>query len=342
MGIAAALAAVAFILTLHKAEDIFAELPLPDWIKPALGGLLLGCIILQWPEAFGVGYGSMNNALHNRMGGMMLLALVFVKIIATSATLGSGGSGGIFAPSLFIGAMCGGFFGWLVGTLFPGIAAPPGAYALVGMGAVVAGTTHAPITAILIIFEMTGDYKIILPMMITCIIATITATILHRDSIYTGKLRRKGIDIAGGLEQNILRSLKVVRFMTSKSVTVPESMPLVEIIRTFKHENVPYLHVVDSSDRLLGIISFRDIRQLLREEGLHYLVIAGDVCTRSPVTVAPDDDIQKAMHLMSARGISQLPVVEQEAGGRVIGALRQKDVLAAYDKAVIQREIEGD
>lgn len=340
LGVAAALAAVAFVATLEKAEDIFEDLPLPEWIKPAIGGLLLGAIVLQWPESFGVGYGAMNNALHTRMVGWTLLALVFVKIMATSCTLGSGGSGGIFAPSLFIGAMCGGFFGWVAGELLPGIPAPPGAYALVGMGAVVAGTTHAPITAILIIFEMTNDYKIILPMMITCILSTIISTALHRDSIYTGKLRRRGIEIDGGLEQNILRSLKVERFMTGASVSVPESMPLIEIIRTFKREDVHYLHVVNGHDRLVGVISFRDIRPLLREEGLQYLVIAEDVCTKNPVTVGPQDDIQKAMRLMGMRGISQLPVVAQDAGGRVLGALRQKDVLAAYDKAVIRREIE--
>ncbi|BBD06906.1 Cl- channel voltage-gated family protein [Desulfovibrio ferrophilus] len=339
LGVLAAFAAVAFIIVLYKAEDVFEKLPLPEWLKPALGGLLLGLIVLQWPEAFGVGYGTMNMALHSQMTGLMLLSLIFVKIAATSLTLGSGGSGGIFAPSLFIGAMTGGAFGWAAGQLFPGIA-PPGAYALVGMGAVVAGTTHAPITAILIIFEMTGDYKIILPMMITCILATIVASALKRDSIYTLKLRRRGIDISGGMEQNILRALKVKRFMTSEVTTVPESMPLIDIILTFKNDNVPYLHVTGKTGQLTGIISFRDIRPLLREDGLHYLVIARDVGTRDLVTVTPSDDIQKAMRIMSARGISQLPVVESSGTGHVVGALRQKDVLMAYDKAIIRRELE--
>jgi CIC family chloride channel protein len=140
---------------------------------PALGGIFLGLLFLKWPHVFGVGYGSINKSLMNAMPGLLLLSLIFVKIIATSVTLGSGGSGGIFAPSLFVGAMTGGFFGWMVNMAFPGITASPAAYALVGMGAVVAGATHAPITAILIIFEMTGDYKIILPMMITCILSTI-------------------------------------------------------------------------------------------------------------------------------------------------------------------------
>ncbi len=339
LGIFAALCAVAFIMTLYWAEELFEKMPGPEWAKPALGGLLLGLIVLQWPQAFGVGYGAMNHALHSDTLGLVLLVLVGVKIMATSATLGSGGSGGIFAPSLFIGAMGGAFFGWCAGQLFPGFTAPPGAYALVGMGAVVAGTTHAPITAILIIFEMTGDYKIILPMMITCILSTIVASALQRDSIYTIKLRKRGVVLSRGLEQNILRSLSVGRFMTRDAAPIPEAMPLVEIIGTFKTQDVSYLHVLDARGALTGVISFRDIRPLLREEGLHYLVIARDVATPDPVTVTPQDNIRDAMHLMTARGISQLPVVEAGTA-RVIGTLREKDVMAAYDKAVIRRELE--
>jgi CIC family chloride channel protein len=236
--------------------------------------------------------------------------------------------------------MTGGFFGWAAGNIFPTIAASPAAYALVGMGGVVAGATHAPITAILIIFEMTGDYKIILPMMITCIISTIAAQGLKSGSIYTIKLRRRGIDIAGGLEQNILKTMPVKSYMRSHVVTVPESMPLGDLIDTFKNEDVSYLHVVDDENELIGIISFRDVRGLLAEEGLKYLVIAKDVATTNPVTVGADDNIQHALKLMSKWGISQLPVVDGQGKNTVLGVLREKDVVAAYDKAIIRREIE--
>lgn len=124
-----------------------------------------------------------------------MLVLVIVKILATSITIGSGGSGGVFAPSLFLGAMAGGFFGMVVHTLFPMVTASPGAYSIVGMGAVVSATTHGPLAAILILFEMTGDYKIILPLMFSCIVGTIASSQLLRDSIYTLKLARRGIDI---------------------------------------------------------------------------------------------------------------------------------------------------
>ncbi|MCF8084688.1 MAG: chloride channel protein, partial [Deltaproteobacteria bacterium] len=185
LGLLAGLVAILFVVVLYKSEDLFDAIKMPEWLKPAMGGLFLGLILLQWPEVFGVGYGAINQSLLNEMTGSLLLSLIFIKIAATSITLGTGGSGGIFAPSLFIGAMAGGFFGWVVNLLFPAMTASPAAYAMVGMGAVVAGTTHAPITAILILFEMTGNYKIILPMMITCIISTVIASSLKTGSIYT-------------------------------------------------------------------------------------------------------------------------------------------------------------
>lgn len=341
LGLLAGLVAILFIVVLYKSEDLFDAVKIPEWVKPAIGGLLLGLILLKWPYVFGVGYGAIGKSLVNDMPGLLLLWLVFLKIAATSITLGSGGSGGIFAPSLFIGAMAGGFFGWAANILFPGITSSPGAYALVGMGAVVAGTTHAPITAILIIFEMTSEYKIILPMMITCILSTVIASSLKRGSIYTIKLLRRGVDISGGLEQNILRGLKVKQFMRSDVATVPEGMFLIDLFNTFKARDVSYLHVVNGNLDLTGIISFRDIRPSLQEEDLHYLIVAKDVANTDLATVSAEDDIQKALQRMSERGISQLPVVGGDNRKKVIATLTEKDVIAAYDKAVIRHEIEA-
>ncbi|MFP3910929.1 MAG: chloride channel protein [Desulfobacteraceae bacterium] len=340
LGLLAGLVAILFVVVLYKSEDLFDAIKMPEWLKPAMGGFFLGLILLQWPEVFGVGYGAINQSLLNEMTGSLLLSLIFIKIAATSITLGTGGSGGIFAPSLFIGAMAGGFFGWVVNLLFPAMTASPAAYAMVGMGAVVAGTTHAPITAILILFEMTGNYKIILPMMITCIISTVIASSLKTGSIYTIKLLRRGVDLSAGLEQNILRRLKVKQVMKEDMVTVPENMVLIDLINTLKTKDVSYLHMVNQDQELTGIISFRDIRPLLGEADVHYLIIARDVATTDVVTVTPEDTIQLALHTMSERGISQLPVVVEGDGKKVIATLREKDVMAAYDAAVVRREIE--
>jgi CIC family chloride channel protein len=208
------------------------------------------------------------------------------------------------------------------------------------MGAVVAGTTHAPITAIIIIFELTATYKIILPLMITCILSTIITTSLKRGSIYTIKLFRRGIEISHGWEQNILQAIKVRDIMSDQVVAIPESMQLVDVINCLKTQDVSYLHVVSESHELIGIISFRDIRPVLQEEALKQLVIARDVATTDVTTIRPSDNIQLALQEMGSRGISQLPVVAEDGSRKAIGTLSKKDVLAAYDKAVFHREIE--
>jgi len=341
LGIAAGVIAILFIVSLYKCEDLFNALKIPDYLKPALGGLLLGCLLCKWPHVFGVGYGAVNLSLKNQLPVLLLFSLIFVKILATSITLGSGASGGIFAPSLFIGAMTGGFFGFCVHELFPLFTASSGAYALIGMGAIVAGTTHAPITAILIIFELTGDYGIILPLMLSCILSTIVTTSLKQGSIYTIKLLRRGIDISEGWEQNILRTLCVREIMSNQVVTIPESMHLVDIINTLKIYNVSYLHMVNANEELKGIISFRDIRPLLQEDTLERSVIARDIATLDVFTVRASDNVQLALERMGRRGISQLPVVAEENAIKVIGTVSKKEVLAAYEKTVVRREIEG-
>ena len=338
LGVIVGLVSLLFILTVNKSEDLFDALKMPEYLKPALGGLMLGCMLIVWPNVFGVGYGSINLSLTNQLPFILLLSLVFVKILATSITVGSGGSGGIFAPSLFIGAMTGGFFGWAVHEYFPLITADSGAYALVAMGAVVAGTTHAPITAMIIIFELTSTYEIILPLMITCMLSTLITTSLKRDSIYTSKLARKGVEITQGWEQSVLRSLKVRDVASDHVVTVPEDMYLLDIVEMLKAENVSYLHMVGEDGRLSGIISFTDIRSALQEKGLEYLVIARDVATTNIISITPSDNIQDALYKMGRNGISHLPVVEEEDDRKIVGTLNKKDVMAVYNKAVINRE----
>ena len=342
LGVFAGIVSLVFVTVMYKFEDFFDEVvKIPEAIKPALGGLIIGLILLKFPQVFGVGYGGINLVLLDQMPALLMIVLCGMKILSTSLTIGSGGSGGIFAPSLFIGAMAGGFFGWCAGALFPGIVANPATYALVAMGAVVAGTTHAPITAILIIFELTGDYKIILPLMLCCILSTLTALTLKKGSIYTIKLSRRGIDLVGGLEQNLLLNLKIRDYMQDQIARVKENATLDQIVEAFKTQNISYLHVVDQDNHLTGIISFRDIRPILDEGIPPSLVIAKDVATVNVKTIAVSDNIRNALQIMSSKGISQLPVVDDNDHRLLIGCLREKDVIAAYDNEVLQREITG-
>lgn len=337
LGIVSGLVGLAFTTIIYKTEDLIDAVPIQEWLKPAIGGAALGLIFFKFPHVFGVGYGSINLTLVNNMGLSLLFTLILVKILATSITIGSGGSGGIFAPSLFIGAMTGGTFGTLLNMFLPQLTASPGAYALVAMGGVVAGTTHAPITAILILFELTSQYSIILPLMITCIVATITASTLKRGSIYTIKLMRRGVNIETGREVSTLQRLLVKDSMRTELHTIAESLPLQEIIETFKHQNASYLHVVNTQQELSGIISFRDIRSVLNEEGLQLLVIAKDLCTRNLITVSPDDSLQTALEKMTSKGINQLPVV---SNGKLLGTLPESEITAAYTREMVKREIE--
>ena len=337
MGLIVGLVALLFILAVNKSEDLFDDLRMPEYLKPVLGGLMLGCLLIIWPNVFGVGYGTINLSLKNNLPFILLLSLVFVKILATSITVGCGGSGGIFAPSLFIGAMSGGTFGWIVHNYFPLITGDPGAYALVAMGAVVAGTTHAPITAIIIIFELTSTYEIILPLMIACMLSTLITTSLKRDSIYTSKLSRRGVEITQGWEQSVLRALKVKDVASDHYVTVPEDMHLDDIVEMLKAEDVSHLHMVDDDGGLKGIIAFSDIRSALHEEGLKHLVIAKDVATMDIITISPSDSIQDALYKMGRNAISHLPVVEEDDTGKIIGTLNKKEVMAVYNKAVLGR-----
>ncbi|HES59601.1 MAG TPA: chloride channel protein, partial [Caldithrix sp.] len=241
LGFLAGLVALAFIKTLYYSEDVFDKFKMPEYIKGAIGGLIIGFIGLKFPAIYGVGYDTMDQALTNGIVWYLALALVFIKIFATSVSLGSGGSGGIFAPSLFLGAMLGAFYSDIVNIWFPDWTANPGAYALVAMGGVVGAATHGPIAAILIIFEMTNDYKIILPLMITTIIATLVATRLHKESIYTLKLVRRGINIFGGRELNVLKSLKVSDVIKQTIELVDQKTPFNKILE--KIANSPHNYI---------------------------------------------------------------------------------------------------
>jgi CIC family chloride channel protein len=198
LGLLGALAGVALTRTLYWCEDRFDALTLPEYLKPVLGGLLLGALGFFLPQVFGVGYPAMSAALAGRYALGLLALLVVAKMLAVSLTIGSGGSGGVFAPSLFIGAMLGEAYGDFLHGVIPGIVAHASTYGLVGMAAVFAGAARAPITAIIILFELTGDYAVILPLMIVVVLSTILADVVSKETIYTLKLKRRGIELRTG------------------------------------------------------------------------------------------------------------------------------------------------
>jgi len=339
LGIIAGLIGVFFTTLLYKSEDLFDAWKIPEYTKAAIGGLMIGTIGIFFPHIFGVGYDAIGLALLEKLPWIIILALVFIKILATSLTIGSGGSGGIFAPSLFVGSMTGGAFGYLVHTLLPATTATAGAYSLVGMGAVVAATTHGPITAILILFEMTGDYKIILPLMLSCIIASILASQIKRESIYTTKLIRRGTDIRAGKEVNVMKSLLVEDAMTHEVETISENMPLRDLLKftlSSKHSSFP---VVNNEGLLTGILTFQDFKGVIYEEGLEDLVVAKEFSTAKVITINKNENLDTALKKIGFRNIEQLPVVDENNPRKIIGILSRRDVFSAYNKALIDRSL---
>jgi CIC family chloride channel protein len=286
------------------------------------------------------GYSGITHALAGGLDLPLVAMLIFLKIGATSMTLGSGNSGGIFAPSLFIGAMLGQAFGGVMNILFPEVTAPAGAYALVGMAAMVSGATHATITAILIIFEMTSDYRIILPLMAASVMSTFVAHRLSPLSIYTLKLSRKGINIRQGREVNIMSSLKVGEVMERDIETIRPDLALRRIVGKFNETNSDILPVTDKSGSIMGIVTFESIREVLvgrKLDVLHDVVIAADILTPvdEDLSLTPNQSLNDAMMKMGANDVRSMPVVESTRTMLFIGMLTRRKLVNAYNRALL-------
>lgn len=342
LGVLAGAVALLFTKTLYTLEDFFDNMKMNGVLKTMLGGLLIGSMGVFVPHIYGVGYDTMNAALLGHLSWIAMLFLIFAKILATSISLGSGGSGGIFAPSLFLGTMTGGFFGALVHMLIPEYSASSGAYSLVGMGAVVAGATHAPITAILMIFEMTNDYKIILPLMISTIIATAFTTKVKKESIYTLKLLRKGIDLFEGRDINLLRRHNVQKIVRQDENIVLNTTPLSDLLNTMlagKHEEY---FVVDKENTLQGVITLQMAKEFIEDKDIPpELVLTSDLMHTELHCVQPDDNLDLVMHLFGRIDSRQLPVVENEQTRQLVGRVRAKDVIDMYNKEIFKKDLVG-
>jgi chloride channel protein, CIC family len=341
LGLLAGVTAVVFTKTLAKTEDIFDVIKLPPWVKPVVGGLGVGFIAIWFPQVFGVGYDGIDSVFAGHFSIGFLALLVVAKIAATSLTLGGGMSGGIFAPSLLIGCVVGAAYGGVVNELLPTVTAPFGAYALVGMGGVVAAATNAPITAMLILFEMTGNYQIILALILTCAVSNITARALMTDSIYTIRHTKKGINLYGGREQSILQGLVVRDFMKRDHEPVPRWLPFDAVVKVMLSREETDFFVTDEASRLVGDINLHQVKDVLTEHGLASLVLADDLMTPIPVLLTPEMNLADAMKLMSHRHVDVLPVVDNTEDKTFLGVLNRSDLLDAYNREILRQSALG-
>jgi CIC family chloride channel protein len=343
LGFLAAIAAVAFTRLLYFMEDRWDGLPIPEYLKPVIGGLVVGAIgivsfkVDGFPRVFGVGYESISDVLFGRLALQVVLALFVLKLLATVTTLGSGGSGGIFAPSLFMGAMLGSLFGEAAHHLFPSITAPAGAYAMVGMAAVFSGAAHAPVTAILILFEMTGDYNIILPLMLATVVSTLIARLLSNESIYTLKLTRRGIHLEQGQDVDVMQGVTVREAMSTEIDVVSPEMALVDLADEFARTHHHGFPVVDGAGDLVGVVSIRDLEEALAAKAIDGKTVVDIATTEGLLVAYPDEPMWKALKRLGTRDVGRLPVVEDEASQRLVGVIRRQDIIRAYNQAIVKR-----
>jgi CIC family chloride channel protein len=334
LGVIAGLVGVLFVRVFFGTESLVRRVASPRWTLAFLGGLLVGILVLL-SKGLLVGHGHL--AVHlDVFGGMSWSALALLalgSILATSITLNFGGSGGVFTPSLYVGAATGGSFGVALAGLFPDLGLRPEAYALVGMGAVVAASTSAPITGMLLVFEMTNDYEIVLPLMLTTVIANLVARRLEPDSLYSGWLRRRGERLQHGADRDVLAGLRVADAFDPAPAVVGETAPINQLLEHLGRGAFTDLPVVDEQRRLVGIIPIADLGRLAgepREQTAH--LVASQV-TIPAETVAPGDSLLEAIRRMGVRGAPSIPEVDR-ATGHLLGLVSRAHVLALYEQAV--------
>ncbi|MFG2596578.1 chloride channel protein [Streptomyces sp. NPDC048462] len=337
LGIAAGCAGIGFTRVLYWVEDACDwAWRGPEWLRPAAGGLLLGLVLLVLPQMYGVGYPVLEKAAEGRYAAGFLLLLLVGKILATSLTIGIGGSGGVFAPSLFIGAMLGSAYGIGAQQLLPGTAGAVGAYALVGMGAVFAGSARAPITAVVILFELTGQYSIILPLMLAIVTATLVSKLLSRDTVYTLKLRRRGIDLDAAAPVAAPRDRRVDEVMEELPYPLSARTALSAAALLLAHSEHGSLPVFDADEKYVGTLTARAVAEALAanpDGGADAPATAGDL-VELPPRVHCDMQLSAALHaLMSAPGTG-LPVLDADRGAPVGWITHQSALRALHPSPV--------
>ena len=320
-----------YIKVFYGARDwFFHPLKIPRIFKPALGGLMLGLIALLGPSVLDGGYGWIQVAMEGKIIWSTMLLLVFLKIAATSCTISSGGSGGVFGPSVFIGAMLGGAFGYLGHSLAPNWVVNPNSFVLVGIGGFFAGVAKVPVASIIMACEMCASYTLLVPLML---VSAISYIFLGKTSLYEKQLVTRlaspahlGEFARGLLEKSLVREAITPR----KVITIPEAMQFGELIKVVTDSPDAYYPVVDEQGKMTGILSINDIREVLFEETLAQVIIAKDVATPTVLRVIWNDSLQDALTKMALINVNELPVVREEAPDEIIGMIAKRDIISYY------------
>ncbi len=350
LGVITAFAAIGLVKTMGLMSKFWKKAVPSEYLRPVVGGLVLGTIgfvTFQFeafqadglPRLYGIGYESINDALNGAIIFEAIFILFLFKIFTTSLTLGSGGTGGTFTPSLFMGAMLGGTFGYLVHGWFPELTAPSGAYALAGMAAFFGAAAHAPVTSIVVALELSKDYHLILPIMLTTVVGTLVAQSIHPNSMYTLKLRKMGIKErrgAPGHELYLMDSVTVSEAMNKDVKVVPLTMPLFQLMERFDQTHRSGFPVVDEVGDLAGIVSIKDLDFAMTSGKITGRTVA-DIATTDILVTYPYESMSTALHQLGIREISRLPVVEEEGSKKIVGMVLRTDIVKVYHQVTTER-----
>jgi CIC family chloride channel protein len=340
LGCVAAMIAIMFMRLIFLTEDLLDKTAVPRWARPALGGLALGAIALAFPQVLGVGYEATDAALSGLYPLWLLIALVVLKTAATGISLGCGFGGGVFSPSLFIGAMLGGAYGIIATQAFPELSSGHGAYTIIGMGAVAGAVLGAPISTILMVFELTNDYAITIAVMIATSIASIITHQYQGHSFFTWQLARRGLALKGGQDVGLLSEIKARDVMSLTYDTVALETPLATVRRRLQKAPWGELFVTDPDGCLSGVIAFSDLQEAAFDTSHDGEWTARNVARLRPTVLAADDDLDTALRAHGASGEVNLPVVDSRETRHLIGVAREPEVALAYQRALNQARAE--
>jgi chloride channel protein, CIC family len=337
LGLLAGPISALYIRLLYLMQDIFHDhLKIPRWTKPMVAGLIVGVVGIFLPQVFGVGYDTIGSILNGQTTSFwLLLALMLAKLVLTPVSIGGGFLGGVFAPSLFIGASLGAAYAVGLDWISPGLNVIPGAYAMVGMAAVLAGAVHAPMTAVILLFEMTNDYRIILPLMFAVVVSMVISQRLIRESVYSMGLARKGIRLERGRDVDVLETVTVGEIMQPAPLSLLDTESVehaAEIFAETRHHGLP---VLSKDGELVGILTTQEIGRLQDKDASALRVM--DICVQDLQVAYPDESIGQALRRMGGRDIGRLPVVSRNDPKHMVGWLRRSDLLRAYDLALARR-----
>ncbi len=336
MGAALGVLGAGFIRFFHLTAAVFRRMKAPEWTRLELGLALVGIIAIIWPDNLSDGYPVINQAMAGEFGLAMLVGLGAAKFLGASISLGSGVPGGVFGPIFFIGTMAGGTFQRLSALVLPHFTGPRGSYSLVGLGAFLCATTHAPLTALFLLFEMTQSYEIALPAMIATVVALVVSRAIENESIDTYRLAREGKTLQIGKERLALTQIPVSAVMTRDVVMVSENTGLAEVLRIAGETAQSTLPVVDSDGNLAGVIVTRGLLGLLASHGeLGPLVNAYDIAEASCPEILPEDNLDAASQMMEHEGLDELPVVERRYGGAFLGLVTRQQIAQALNRVAV-------